>query len=83
VPEAAREGPIARLLDGDSVIIDAERGELSVELDPAILDGRVAAPLELATHRFGFGRELFGLMRSNVSTAEQGACALFEESSSQ
>ena len=27
--------------------------------------------------RAGMGRELFGLMRANAGTAEQGACSLF------
>jgi phosphogluconate dehydratase len=79
VPEAAQQGSIGRLLDGDPVTIDAERGELSVDLDPGTLAARVPRPLELGSHRFGFGRELFGVMRSNAGTAEQGACALFGE----
>jgi phosphogluconate dehydratase len=82
VPEAARGGAIGRLLDGDLVTIDAERGELSVELDPAVFAGRSPAPLQLGGHQSGFGRELFGLMRGNAGTAEEGACALFGASSS-
>jgi phosphogluconate dehydratase len=77
VPEAARQGPIGRLRDGDPVVIDAERGLLSVELDADTFAARSAAPLALDGHRVGFGRELFGVLRSNAGTAEQGACALF------
>ncbi|MFU8821911.1 MAG: phosphogluconate dehydratase [Gammaproteobacteria bacterium] len=77
VPEAADDGAIGRLLDGDPVVIDAECGELSVGLDAGTLAARTAAPLELDGHRIGFGRELFGVLRSNAGTAEQGACALF------
>jgi phosphogluconate dehydratase len=79
VPEAARDGAIGRLMDGDPIVIDAEQGLLSTSLDAAVLAGRTPAPLELDSHRIGFGRELFGVLRSNAGTAEQGACALFEE----
>ncbi|MDZ4348701.1 MAG: phosphogluconate dehydratase [Xanthomonadaceae bacterium] len=79
VPEAADDGVIGRLCDGDPIVIDAERGEFEVALDPATLAARVPRPLDLASHHNGFGRELFGLMRSNAGTAEQGACALFSE----
>jgi phosphogluconate dehydratase len=77
VPEAVDDGAIGRLLDGDPIVIDAGRGELSVGLDAGTLAARTAAPLDLDGHRIGFGRELFGVLRSNAGTAEQGACALF------
>jgi phosphogluconate dehydratase len=77
VPEAARKGAIGRVLDGDPITIDAERGELSVGLAPAVLAARDSPSLELGNHRIGYGRELFGVMRSHAGTAEQGACALF------
>jgi len=77
IPEADRDGAIGRLLDGDPVLIDAEKGVLSVEVDTATLAARPSAVLALDSHRSGLGRELFGVMRSNAGTAEQGACALF------
>jgi phosphogluconate dehydratase len=79
VPEAAREGPIGCLQDGDPIVIDAEQGALSVGLEPEALAARAPAPLELGPHRIGHGRELFGLMRRHAGTAEQGACSLFCE----
>ena len=79
IPEADRNGAIGRLLDGDPVLIDAEKGVLSVEVDAATLAARPAAALAFDSHRVGLGRELFGVMRSNAGTAEQGACALFSE----
>jgi len=81
VPEAARGGAIGRLMDGDPIVIDAEQGLLSTGLDATALAARTPAPLELDSHRIGFGRELFGVLRSNAGTAEQGACALFVEDS--
>ena len=79
VPEAARDGAIGRLRDGDVIVIDAEQGELGVVLDDQALQARTAAPLDLQASRSGFGRELFGLMRRAAGTAEQGACTLFEQ----
>jgi len=79
VPEAADDGAIGKVRDGDPIVIDADRGEFGVALDPATLAERTPPPLDLISHRSGLGRELFGLMRANVGTAEQGACALFTE----
>jgi dihydroxy-acid dehydratase len=39
-PEAAEMGPIGLLKDGDIIVIDAESGELSVELSDAELEAR-------------------------------------------
>ena len=77
VPEAARGGAIGQVRDGDPIVIDAERGELSLGLEAAALAARTPETLDSMAHQVGFGRELFGLMRSSVGTAEQGACTLF------
>src|SRR6056297_1812012 len=78
VPEAAADGAIGRVLNGDLIVIDAEQGQLGVDVEPDTLDARTPAPLELKTHHIGYGRELFGLMRRGAGSAEQGACALFD-----
>jgi phosphogluconate dehydratase len=79
VPEAACGGAIGRIRDGDPLVIDAEHGELSVTIDATGFAARTPEPLALGANRVGFGRELFGLMRGNAGTAEQGACTLFVE----
>ena len=76
-PEAADAGPLAKLREGDIVRIDAEAGSMHALVDTAEWDARIALKPELAANRVGHGRELFGLMRKQVSSAEQGACALF------
>ncbi len=76
-PEAACGGALARLRDGDLVRIDGEAGVLEVLVDDAEFAARAPASFDLAANRFGVGRELFGLMRRAVSSAEEGACALF------
>ncbi len=77
VPEAANAGAIAKLRDGDPIRIDAEAGVLEVQLDEATWNARSAAVVDLAGNQHGVGRELFGLMRANAGTAEEGACSLF------
>ena len=77
VPEAANAGAIAKLRDGDPIRIDAEAGVLEVQLDSATWDARSAALVDLAPNQHGVGRELFGLMRANAGTAEEGACSLW------
>ena len=78
VPEAAADGAIGRVVDGDLISIDAEQGQLGIDVEPGVLATRTPAPLELETHHIGFGREMFGLMRRGAGSAEQGACALFD-----
>ncbi len=73
-PEAAAGGPLARLRDGDTIRLCANRGELSVVVDPATWSARV--PAEPPVFAPGLGRELFALMRERVDSAEQGASAM-------
>lgn len=79
VPEAADAGPIARLREGDMLSIDADAGQMAAEVDEAEWSARQPWEGDFKANRAGVGRELFGLMRANVGTAEQGACALFAE----
>ena len=75
-PEAADDGVIARIRDGDTVSIDSERGTLTVagaDDDPAT---REVDPVNLSDVHSGLGRELFASFRRQVSGAEQGASAL-------
>lgn len=76
-PEAACGGAIAKLRDGDMILIDAEAGAMHADVDPAEWNARAPRPLDLSDNRDGVGRELFGLMRAQVGSAEEGACSLF------
>ncbi|TNF62650.1 MAG: phosphogluconate dehydratase [Burkholderiales bacterium] len=76
-PEALADGPIARVQDGDMVLVDCERGVLQLEVDPATLAARPVQHPDLARHARGTGRELFGLFRTHVTAPEQGASPLF------
>ncbi|SOB87089.1 6-phosphogluconate dehydratase [Sphingomonas guangdongensis] len=73
-PEALGGGPIARLRDGDVIRLDAEAGVLSALVDPEEWGAREAA--EAPPPPAGTGRELFALMRTGCSTAEEGGSAM-------
>ena len=77
-PEAADAGLIACVRDGDVIHLDAEAGALELRVDPAELQSRAPVCPSRRDAQVGVGRELFGLMRANAGTAEQGACSLFD-----
>ena len=77
VPEAADGGPLAKLQDGDVIVIDGVKGTLNVQLSEADWLARAPAAIDLSANQFGVGRELFGFMRAQVDSAEHGASALF------
>lgn len=80
VPEAANDGAIGRVRDGDPVRIDAERGVLDIGGDPATFAQREACAPVAEQSVYGCGRELFITARAVVGDAEQGACSLFPDS---
>ena len=72
-PEALAGGPLAKVLDGDIVRVDAVAGTLDVLVDEATWAARTPAPYS-APPQTGFGRELFTNFRRHAGGAEQGAC---------
>jgi phosphogluconate dehydratase len=70
-PEAANNGALAQLRDGDIVRVDAVSGTLSTKAD---LSSRIAAPTPPPA--VGTGRELFAFMRHGSDGAESGASAM-------
>ncbi len=71
-PEAARDGLIGRIRDGDIVTIDAVIGEMRVSADDDV-EARDPSPDEIVSHHTGIGRELFEPFRERASSAEEGA----------
>ena len=71
-PEAAVGGPLAKLVDGDVVRLDATSGTLTVLADD--FDTRPVATMDLSQNSAGLGRELFDVFRENVGLATNGAC---------
>ncbi len=75
-PEALAGGSLAKVCDGDIIALDADAGTLQVLVDPAEWALRELATLDPAqadNQAHDLGRELFGGMRRNVSSAETGA----------
>lgn len=70
-PEAADNGALAQLQDGDIVRVDAVAGTLSTSAD---LSSRMATPAPPPP--IGTGRELFAFMRHGSDGAEVGASAM-------
>ena len=76
-PEALADGPIARVMSGDMITLDCERGVLELEVDAATLAARPVQHPDLSPNGHGTGRELFGLFRRHACAPEQGASPLF------
>jgi phosphogluconate dehydratase len=75
-PEAAAGGPLGKLRTGDLVRLDAVAGTLEAFVNPSTWAQREAEPLSAAqatSNAHQLGRELFGGMRRNVLSAEEGA----------
>lgn len=69
-PEASRGGLLAKLQDGDEVEIDGCNGVVRVTTD---IESREVVCLDMTNEHIGYGRELFGIFRQNISSAEEGA----------
>jgi len=72
-PEALEGGIIAKIRDGDMIRLDAEAGTLDVLVEMGELKARLRPNKDLAANDTGTGRELFAVLRANVSGADRGA----------
>jgi len=76
-PEALAGGALGKVRSGDLIRLDAVAGTLDALVDPAEWAAREPAQFSAAAceaNAHGLGRELFGGMRRNVLSAEEGAC---------
>jgi phosphogluconate dehydratase len=69
-PGADQDSALARIRDGDRVLLDAEKGTLELLVDPGELAARPRAVMPPAGH--GWGRELFAPLRHLAGDAEAG-----------
>jgi phosphogluconate dehydratase len=74
-PEAAVGGAIARLRDGDPLLLDCENGRLEVQLPADEWAARDCAA-DTAPAGQDLGRSLFGASRASVGPADQGALSI-------
>jgi phosphogluconate dehydratase len=75
-PEAAAGGAIGKIKEGDVIRINAVVGSMNVLIDEDTWTERRPAVLSESAktnNSHGIGRELFGNMRKNVLSAEEGA----------
>jgi phosphogluconate dehydratase len=75
-PEASAGGPITKIRNGDIIRLNGTVGQLNVLVDEDTWAEREAEALSDAKRHHnshGLGRELFGGMRRNVLSAEEGA----------
>jgi phosphogluconate dehydratase len=70
-PEASNGGPLARLLDGDVIELDADSGTLNIEISTEDFQRREVACHEQANDTLG--RNLFSSFRGNVDASDMGA----------
>ncbi len=75
-PEAAEQGALSRVRDGDIIRLDAVRGTLDVLMKEAEWAAREAAPADLNGNNWGMGRDLFVRLRAGAGHAESGASFL-------
>ena len=76
-PEALAGGPLAKMQDGDMVVIDAQTGIMQAEVAADAWEARAHATIpaeQLRANGRGLGRELFAGFRRNALSAEEGAC---------
>jgi dihydroxy-acid dehydratase len=69
-PEAALGGPIALIREGDSVVVDIDRREVNLEVEPTELEARRSAWTPPAPH---YTSGVFAKYAALVSSASEGA----------
>ena len=77
-PEAKAGGPLAKVMDGDVIRLDAGNGTLNVLVTEPEWAARCVATMPdalMQANGVGMGRELFSGMRRHALTAEEGACS--------
>jgi phosphogluconate dehydratase len=71
-PECLMGGPLAKVRNGDMLLLDAVQGRLEAEVASDEWDRRETASIDLSSNQFGCGRELFSGMRQLADTPERG-----------
>jgi phosphogluconate dehydratase len=73
-PEAAANGPLARVADGDVITLDADAGVLTVDVPDHEFTARIPTGRPPSDDEWvGTGRELFASLRAAVGPADHGA----------
>ena len=71
-PEAAKGGPLARVIDGDIMTLDTDAGTLELHVDEAEFAARPPMQFRPNDSNSGLGREMFDAFRLGASDSESG-----------
>ncbi|MEM9554082.1 MAG: phosphogluconate dehydratase [Acidobacteriota bacterium] len=74
-PEALGGGPLAKVRDGDVIVVDPEHGILEASVDETDWQAREPAQVDLSASHVGLGRELFASFRHVATGAEESGAA--------
>lgn len=72
-PEAYDGGLLSKVKDGDMIRVNGQTGEMTLLVEEEELAKRKPYPINLVDSHYGFGRELFTVIRENLASAEEGA----------
>jgi len=72
IPEAIAGGALAKVRDGDMILVDSIENRLDVTA-PSDWHERAPSQLDISGNQRDYGRELFRLFRQTASDAESGA----------
>lgn len=72
-PEAYDGGLLSKVKAGDMIRVNGQTGEMTLLVDDDEIAKRQPYPYDLNDSHSGFGRELFTVIRENLTSAEEGA----------
>jgi phosphogluconate dehydratase len=75
-PECLNGGALARVHDGDLILLDSIAGTLEAKVPMELWQQRTPAEPDLSGNAFGLGRELFSGFRAMAGDAECGALSV-------
>ncbi len=75
-PECLAGGPLAKVRNGDVILLDGEHGVLEAKVPESEWAARPAETADLSHYQHGLGRELFAVFRHNTANAEQGGSSV-------
>ena len=72
-PEAYDGGLLSKIKNGDMIRVNELTGEITLLVDETELAKRQPHRFDLSSSHIGYGRELFTIIRENLTSAEEGA----------
>jgi len=76
-PEAITGGMLAKVQDGDIIVMDARNNILELKVDEQELSERQYADPNFGSGRYNLGSQIFAALRKDLLGAEEGASSIF------